>query len=126
MERLIFAEESLQTQDYQVSKDAYLSPDVESRGERLRRFHDWTGSTVRLLMDLIHVLSKTLYACDRFQRQDCEYFQEESVSKDHVHRDTLPPSLCLATIAKHVEEMRDQLQTLEHLERVCNNISREV
>ncbi|KAI3336848.1 hypothetical protein HD806DRAFT_528433 [Xylariaceae sp. AK1471] len=114
------------TQDYQVSKDVYLSPDVESRGKRLRRFHDWTGSTVRLLMDLIHVLSKTLYACDRFQSRECEYFQEESASKDHVHKDMPPPSLCLAAIAKHVEEMRDQLQTLEHLEKVCNNISREL
>ncbi|KAI8626890.1 hypothetical protein F5Y19DRAFT_487470 [Xylariaceae sp. FL1651] len=104
------------TQNYQVSKDVYLSPDAESRGERLRRFHDWTGSTVRLLMDLIHVLSKTVHACDRFQSRDCEYFQDESVSKDHVHKNTPPPSLCLAVIAKHVEEMRDQLRTLEHLQ----------
>jgi hypothetical protein len=81
---------------------------------------------VRLLMDLIHVLSKTMHACDRFQSQDCEYFRDDSVSKDHVHKDAPPPSPCLATIAKHVEEMRDQLSTLEHLEKVCNNISREV
>ncbi|KAI1419347.1 hypothetical protein F5Y12DRAFT_789156 [Xylaria sp. FL1777] len=109
-------------QDYQVSKDVYLSPDVEGRGERLRRFHDWTGSTVRLVMDLIHVLSKTLQACDRFQSRDCEYFQDDNA----FEKDTLPPSLYLAAIGKHVEEMKDQLQTLQHLEKVCNNISREL
>ncbi|KAI0535608.1 hypothetical protein GGR58DRAFT_434586 [Xylaria digitata] len=109
-------------QDYQVSRDVYLSPDVVGRGERLRRFHDWTGSTVRLVMDLIHVLSKTLHACDKFQSRDCEYFQDDNA----FHKDTPPPSLCLAAIAKHVEEMKDQLQTLQHLEKVCNNISREL
>ncbi|KAF2964998.1 hypothetical protein GQX73_g8566 [Xylaria multiplex] len=109
-------------QDYQVSRDVYLSPDVLGRGERLRRFHDWTGSTVRLVMDLINVLSKTLHACDRFQSRDCEYFQDDNA----FQKDTPPPSLCLAAIAKHVEEMKDQLQTLQHLEKVCNNISREL
>lgn len=112
----------LQIQDYQVSKDVYLSPDIEGRGERLRRFHDWTGSTVRLVMDLIHMLSKILHACDRFQSQDYEYFQDDNA----FHKDTISPSLCLAVIAKHVEEMKDQLHTLQHLERMCNNISREV
>ncbi|KAI1282229.1 hypothetical protein F5Y07DRAFT_395029 [Xylaria sp. FL0933] len=101
-------------QDYQISKDVYLSSDVAGRGDRLRRFHDWTGHTVRLVMDLIHVLSKTLYACDRFQSKDCEYFQDDKA----FDKDTLPPSLCLAAIAKHVEEMKDQLQTLQHLEKL--------
>ncbi|KAI1304359.1 hypothetical protein F5Y03DRAFT_358318 [Xylaria venustula] len=109
-------------QDYQVSKDVYLSSDVEGRGERLRRFHDWTGSTVRLVMDLIHVLSKTLHACDRFQIRDCEYFQDDNAFEE----DTLLPSLCLAAVEKHVEEMKDQLRTLQHLEKVCSNISREL
>ncbi|KAI0816596.1 hypothetical protein GGR55DRAFT_627679 [Xylaria sp. FL0064] len=109
-------------QDYQISKDVYLSSDVGGRGDRLRRFHDWTGHTLRLVMDLIHVISKTLYACDRFQSKDCEYFQDDNA----FDKDTLSPSLCLAAIAKHVDEMKDQLQTLQHLEKVCNNISREL
>ncbi|KAI0526287.1 hypothetical protein F5B22DRAFT_585158 [Xylaria bambusicola] len=109
-------------QDYQIPQVVYLSSDIEGRGERLRRFHDWTGSTVRLVMDLIHILSKTLHACDRFQSQDCGFFQDDNA----FHKDTIMPSLCLAVIAKHVEEMKDQLQTLQHLEKVCNNISREL
>ncbi|KAI0431453.1 hypothetical protein F5Y09DRAFT_304557 [Xylaria sp. FL1042] len=109
-------------QDYQVSKDVYLSSDIDGRGDRLRRFHDWAGNTVRLVMDLMHVLSKTLYACDRFQSKDCEYFQDDNA----FDQDTLPPSSCLAAIAKHVEEMKEQLQTLQYLEKVCNNISREL
>ncbi|KAI1367186.1 hypothetical protein F5Y08DRAFT_299078 [Xylaria arbuscula] len=109
-------------QDYQVPKDVYSSPDIEGRGERLRRFHDWTGSTVRLVMDLIHMLSKILHACDRFLNQDCVYFQDDNA----FHNKTLSSSLCLASIAKHVEEMKDQLHTLQHLEKMCNNISREL
>ncbi|TGJ83842.1 hypothetical protein E0Z10_g4926 [Xylaria hypoxylon] len=58
----------------------------------------------------------------RFQSRDCEYFQDDYA----FHKGTPPPSLCLAAVAKHVEEMKDQLQTLQHLEKVCNNISREL
>ncbi|KAI0022993.1 hypothetical protein F4780DRAFT_730991 [Xylariomycetidae sp. FL0641] len=110
-------------QDYQISKDMYLSLDIENRGERLKCFHEWTGSTIRLLLELIHTLSKTVHALDSFQSYEVTYFLDDQVPRDAT---SSSPSLCLSAITKHVEEMRDQLKTLEHQEKVCNNIAREL
>ncbi|KAI1075709.1 hypothetical protein F5B20DRAFT_585074 [Whalleya microplaca] len=109
------------TQDYHVFKSIYLSPDSRNRGERLTRFHDWTGSTTRLLMDLKQALSRTVCAWDLFQRGDIKYFENVDPPKGFP-----TPPLCLMAITKHVEEMRDQLNALDYQEKVCTNIFREL
>ncbi|KAI1335662.1 hypothetical protein F5Y15DRAFT_243280 [Xylariaceae sp. FL0016] len=109
------------TQDYQVSTNLYHSSDPDNRGERMKRFHDWTVSTLRLLGEVTHVLSRTIQAWSRFRDREAQYFLGEQGSTD-----ALLPSLCLLAIDKHMDEMRDQLQSLRHQEKVCNNISREL
>ncbi|KAI1641321.1 hypothetical protein F4809DRAFT_585985 [Biscogniauxia mediterranea] len=109
------------TQDHQVFKNLYLSPDTENRGERLKRFYEWTGSTTRLLMELIDVLSKTTHAWDHFQSREIEYFLDVN-----QHGDKPSPSPYLKAITKHIEEMKAQLLALQYQEKVCSNILREV
>ncbi|KAI1485313.1 hypothetical protein F5X96DRAFT_682913 [Biscogniauxia mediterranea] len=109
------------TQDHQVFKNLYLSPDTENRGERLKRFYEWTGSTTRLLMELIDVLSKTTHAWDHFQSREIEYFLDVN-----QHGDKPSPSPYLKAITKHIEEMKAQLLALQYQEKICSNILREL
>ncbi|KAI0601571.1 hypothetical protein F4775DRAFT_540479 [Biscogniauxia sp. FL1348] len=109
------------TQDHQVFKHLHLSPDTENRGKRVKRFYEWTGSTTRLLIELIDVLSKTTHAWDHFQSGEIEYFLDENQSSDKPST-----SPYLRAITKHIEEMKDQLLALQYQEKICSIILREL
>ncbi|KAI1847956.1 hypothetical protein JX266_006069 [Neoarthrinium moseri] len=109
------------THGYSLSRHIQEALETNKRVEKLQRFYDWTHSTIRLLLDLIHTLSKTVDAWSEFYHTELGYFLN-----GHAQREAQIVSISISTTRKHVNELRNLLKELQNQESLCNNIAREL
>jgi hypothetical protein len=96
--------------------------EAEERAEKIRRSHNWIIKARDLSTRLFHALSKTIDACERFCRQDADYFRIPSASDDtHQPLNSLPT---IQITFDNLFKMKQALEfTTERYEQFASDVS---
>jgi hypothetical protein len=103
------------------SSNELPSSEAEDRAEKIRRSHNWIIKARDLSTRLFQALSKTVDSCERFCRQDVNYFRIPSTSDN-----TYEPLNSLPAIQITFDDLFKKKQTLKFTTGRCEQFAKDV
>jgi hypothetical protein len=103
------------------SSNELPSSEAEGLAEKIRRSHNWIIKARDLSTRLFQALSKTVDSCERFCRQDVNYFRIPSATGD-----TYQPLNSLPAIQITFDDLFKKKQTLKFTTGRCEQFAKDV